>query len=392
MKRVIYPATRAVENAMSLPGVKPVRFFPVLWPLWQVQVSADVYDKQDFELVDHFIVRAIEEGDIHDRMELIRYLNLPAGFLDRCLMFLQRIGHLEIAGSQLRLTELGQRSVREGIRYVKATSRLTILIERQTGSPFPRPYYDGNVPILDTAEIEEGQLADRTRFLWVSTFEPFDTQTIQRLAARPDRAQFNLPSQFRNLRQENFSNGFLPSYLIETADRRILAYSNVSEKRDGFLEHLCTKTSIEHLVEAQGISDPADIWRKWLTQSTAFGSGRLRKTSTGVWQVVLRATAFGDRPKPSLSRIGSYQFRDHHFIQIWCADAGTRQKALKERSLGIATIPEISCLDDLRTRIRDLANQLETTEITVAELCEYAKTKGDEWRIKRLKTLMQEDA
>ena len=392
MKRVIYPATRAVENAMSLPGIRPVRFFPVLWPLWQVQVSADVYDKQDFELADHFIVRAIEEGDIHDRAELIRHLNLPAGFLDRCLTFLQHIGHLTITGSQLHLTDLGQRSVREGIRYVKATSRLTVLIERQTGSPFPRPYYDGNVPVLDTTEIEEGQLADRTRFLSVSVLEPFDMQTIQRLADRPDRAQFNLPSQFRNLRQENVRDGFLPSYLIETADRRIIAYSNVSEKRDGFLEELCVKTSIGHLIEAQGISDPADIWRKWLTQSTACGSGRLRKTNAGVWQIVLQPTAFGDRPKISFSRIGSYQFRDHHFIQIWCADTSARQKALKERSLGIATQPEISCLDDLRTRIRDLANQLETAEATIVELCEYAEINGDEWRLKRLKALMKEEA
>lgn len=392
MKRLIYPATRAVENAVSLPGIRPIRFFPVLWPLWQAEISAEVYDRQDFEVVDHFIVRAIEEGAIHDRTELIRFLNLPAGLIDRCLAFLRIIGHVIITDSTLHLTDLGRRSVQEGIRYVASTSRLTILIERQSGSPLPRPYYDGNVPVLDTPEIEEGQLADRTRFLRVFTNAPFNPQVLRRLANHSERAQFNLPGQFRNLRQDGIREGFLPSYLIETTDHKILAYTNVSEKRDEFLEQLCAKTSIEHLIEAKGITDPGEIWQKWLTQSTAFGSGRLQKSHSGIWQVVLNAAAFGESPRLSTARIGSYQFRDNHFIQIWCADAATRQKALKERSLGIATLPEVTCLEDLRTRIRDLANNLQVPEVSIADLRKYAELRGDERRLNRLVSLPQERA
>ncbi|MEO3778349.1 hypothetical protein ABGB16_16160 [Micromonospora sp. B11E3] len=392
MKRVIYPATRAVENAVSLPGIRPIRLFPVLWPLWQVETTAEVYDKQDFELIDHFIVRAIHEGDIHHRSELIHFLGLPAGLVERCLAFLQRIGHLTMTESALHLTDLGQRSVNEGVRYVATMSRLTILVERQTGAPFPRPYYDGNVPVLDTPEIEEGQVADRTRFRPVVTTAQFNPQVVQWLANRPDRAQYNLPSQFRNLQQSAVREGFLPSYLIETADHRILAYTNVSEKRDEFLEGLCTKTSVEHLIEAQGSSDPADVWRKWLAQSTTFAAGRLQKTRAGIWQVVLPGTAFGDPPRISLSRIGSYQFRDNHFIQIWCADVEIRQRALKERSLGIATLPEVTCQADLETRIRDLAGNIEVAAVSIAELREYAESKGDERRLSRLLSLAQERA
>jgi hypothetical protein len=357
-----------------------------------VEASAEVYDKQDFEVIDHFIVRAIHEGEIHHRTELINFLKLPAGLIDRCLAFLGVIGHVKVVDARLDLTDLGQRSVREGIRYVASTSRLTILIERQTGWPFPRPYYDGNVPVLDTPEIEEGQLADRTRFRRVFTSAPFDPQVVQRLANQPDRAQFNLPSQFRNLRQEGIREGFLPSYLIETSDHQILAYTNVAEKRDEFLERLCAKTSIEHLIEAQGIGDPAVIWQKWLAQSTAFGSGRVQKSRAGTWQVVLEAAAFGESPKLPLARVGSYQFRDNHFIQVWCTDTETRKKALRERSLGIATLPEVTCLEDLQTRIGDLANNLQVPAVSIAELRRYAELKGDERRLNRLTSLAQERA
>jgi hypothetical protein len=243
-----------------------------------------------------------------------------------------------------------------------------------------------------TPEVEEGQLADRTRFRRVFSTAPFNPQVVNWLANRPDRAEYNLPSQFRKLQQNGVRDGFLPSYLIETADRKILAYTNVSEDRDEFLEALCTKTSIEGLIEAQGFGNPADIWQKWLARSTVFGGGRLHAAGNGIWQVVLPADAFGDQPRLSLARIGSYQFRDNHFIQVWCADARIRQKALKERSLGIATLPEVMCMEDLQARIRDLAGDLRVPEVSIDELRKYADLNGDERRLNRLTSLARERA
>jgi hypothetical protein len=382
MKRPIYPATRAVENAVSLPGVRPVRLFPVLWPLWQVETSAIVHDKQDFEVIDHFIVRAIHEGGIRDRGELIRFLNLPAALTDRCLRFLATIGHVTLSGSTVDLTEIGQRSARDGVRYVSTTSRLTILIERQTGWPLPRPYYDANVPVLDTPEVEDG-----ARFLRVFSGTPYDPATLARLASSPDRARYNLPSQFRDPKDLGHREGYLPCYLIETADRRILAYTNLAPSRDAFLEQVCAKTSVEHLIEAKGLGDPEATWRKWLaTQSAAFQSARLQAAADG-WRVVLPESAFGDPPDVPLTRIGAYQFRDNHFIQIWCADPATRRRALTERSLGIATLPDVTDLADLEARIRDLARALEVPEVTVADLRRNAQGRNDERLLTRFARL-----
>jgi hypothetical protein len=391
MRRLIYPATRAIEDAQSLPGIQPMRFFPVLWPLWQVETSAEVYESQDYELIDYFVVRAIEEGGIHDRAELIRFLNLPAGLVDRCVAFLTTIQHLVVRGPRLDLTPLGQHSAREGRRFVPTTSRLTVLIERQTGQPFPRRYYNGDVQVLDTPEIEEGQLADRTRFLRVFTATAYDPQALIRLANDPTRAQLNLPSQFRNVREEGHRDGFLPSYLIETIDHQILAYTSVSEKRDDFLEGLCTVTSVEHLIEAMGIRDPKEVWTAWLAGSTAFNSGRLHQPRDGAWQVILGDAAFGDSPKPPVTSIGSYRVKDNHFIQIWCADVRTRRRALVERSVGLATLPSVECEEDLQVRIRDLAAKLQVDEVSIAELRAYARQIGDR-RAARLDSLPQQRA
>lgn len=386
MKRLIYPATRAIENAASLPGIRPIRFFPVLWPLWQVETSADIYEKQDFEIIDHFIVRSIEEAGIRDRGELIRFLHLPEGIVDRCLTFLAMIGHVTIAGPSLQLTDLGRKSVQDGIRYVAATSRLTLLLDRVTGRPLPRRYY-GDVPILDTTEIQDEQLADRTRFLEIFNYQPFDPNLLPWLENHPDRVEFNLPSQLRNLRSEGVRQGFMPSYLIETADHGILAYTNAAEQRDRFLEDLYTKTSIAHLIEATGISDPRETWRKWLTNSDLAAFGDLRQNND-VWQLILKPATFGPSAKLPLARIGSYHVRDNHFLQYWCADPSTRQQALAERALGITTLPTVNTQADLRQHIRDLAASLQVPEISIAQLRTYATdTKND--RLNQLNRLQE---
>lgn len=386
MRRIIYPATRAVESVKALPGVTPIRMFPVLWPLWQVDTSAEIYDRQDFEMVDYFVVRAIEEAEIRESDELARFLNVPAGLIDRCLAFLGLIGHVTTNGNWLRLTDLGRRSVHDGVRYMPSKSRQTILIERQSGLPLPREYYDANVPVLDTPEIEEGQLADRTRFLRVFTTAPYRPEVLRWLENNPERAKYNLPSQLRNLIDEGHREAFLPSYLIETADHRILAFTNASEQRDEFLERLCTHTSIENLIEARGVSHPEQIWHKWLAQSKTFGKGRLQECAGG-WRVILDTGAFGDSPKLPFRRLGSYQFYDNHFIQVWCADTATRRRALMERSLGIATLPEVTTERDLQKRARLLASSLQVAEVSVADLRAHAASTGDHDRLHRLEKL-----
>ncbi|MFI5911640.1 hypothetical protein [Dactylosporangium sp. NPDC051541] len=385
-RRVIYPATRAVEHAVTQPGVRPLRLFAVLWPLWQVETSAQVYDGQDFELIDHFVLRALHEADIHDRPGLARLLGLPPGIVERCVAFLIAIQLVADDGGRLRVRELGRRSLRDGLRYVPSTSRLKVLFERQTGRPLPRPYYDSAVTVLDVAKVADEQLGDRTRFRSLFTAAPYDPQVLPRLAERTDRAEFNLPTQLRELRQENVREGYLPCYLIETTDGQLLAYSNVAEHRDSFLEQVCADSAVEHLIEAEDTGDPATIWRTWLGRSTAYKGGRLDRAG-GRWRVVMAAGTFGEPPRLPPSRVGAYQFWDNHFIQVWCGDVAVRRAALLDRALGVATVPAVTTLADFQTRVRYLAEVLEVPEVSVADLRRHAGHTGDTRRLQSLDAL-----
>ncbi|MEV7970650.1 DUF4236 domain-containing protein [Sphaerisporangium sp. NPDC088356] len=203
--RAIYPARRAVEHAVSIPGVRPLRLFPVLWPLWQVEISADIYEEQAYEVIDRFLVRAIVEGGIDRREELIRFYGVGPSLVDRCLAFLGVIGHIVVDGDHVRLTELGLHSLRVNVRLTPKESRQKQLFERFTGRPLPRRYHHGSLHVLPEPQIPDHLLADRSRWLSLFAVTAFQPGMVEALAARPDRTEYNLPSRLepRKVRGES---------------------------------------------------------------------------------------------------------------------------------------------------------------------------------------------
>jgi DNA-binding transcriptional LysR family regulator len=106
--------------------------------------------------------------------------------------------------------------------------------------------------------------------------------------------------------------------------------------------------------------------------------------------VVLEPAAFDASAKIPPARIGTYQFRDNHFILVWCDDPAVRRRALMDRSLGIATLPEITSADDLRTRVRALAESLEVPEVSLADLRRHARDSDNPRHRQRLDRLAPE--
>ncbi len=387
MTWVIYPARRAVEHAVTVPGVRPLRLFPVLWPLWQVETSAYVNDEQAYEVIDHFLVRAVEEGGIGSAAELERFFALPPALVQRCLEFLTMIGHVRLDGDRVQLTDLGTGSLRAGIRYVPKESRQTLLFERYTGRPLTRPYYDGGVAVLPTPETTDDQTTDRSRFLRLFAFTPFHHGTVDALAARPDRAEYNVPGQLGGMRVLSWREGFLPAYLVETAQHGLLAYTAVSEERDELLEGVCREVgAVGDLIEAEGLGDPRAIWTEWLA-GAGVGTGVPRQLGNGVWRITLSSNSFGDAPKLPVTRIGSFELRKHHFAQVWCEDTALRRRAVRERAFGMTKLRGIDTLDELRGRIARLAQALEVAAPTISELRDHAVRGGADHVVGRLDML-----
>jgi hypothetical protein len=369
--RRVYPARRAVEHATSLTGVHPLRLFPVLWPLWQVETTASFYDERAYEVVDRFLVRAVSEAGLCRVDELAAFYGIPAALVQRCLRFLTTIGHVDQDGETVSLTALGQRSAQAGIRYEPKESRQEILIEQFTGQPLPRRYYEGSVPVFTSTEVPEDRLADRSRFMPLFAAAVFRPELVERLAERSDRAELNVPQHLRDLRVVGERPAFMPVYLIETAGRDLLAYTALAAERDAFFEAACRQApAIGHMISAEEKADPLQIWTEWLAESQA-GQGTLRQLPNQVWRATLRADVFGPGGRLPLSRLGSYELRRRHFLQLWCQDAGLRRSAVMERALSMTSSSDVTSQADLRKRIAALARQLEIAEPSVADLRQY---------------------
>ncbi|MET8282801.1 hypothetical protein [Micromonospora sp. NPDC005174] len=370
--RIIYPAQRAIEHAVTVPGIRPARLFPVLWPLWQVETAAQVFDEQAYEVLDRFLVRGIREAGLLRSTDLATFYGLPASLVERCLAFLSLIGHVRHADGLVMLTPLGESSAQADIRYVPKESRQQILVERFTARPLPRSHYQGSLRLLPTPDVPIGQVSDGSRFAPLFSPSAFRPEIVTQLGERPDRFDFNLPKQLRDLRVLGHQDAYLPAYLIEDADGGLLAYSGVRGEQDAFLESLCQRVPIvRSLIAAEQSPDPREIWTNWLADGRRRGT--LRQLPSGVWRATLATDSFGARPKLPFSRIGSYQLRKQHFVQIWTDDAELRRQAALRRALAMAQLSEVRTRADLANRMRTVAEQLEVTTPTLDELHRYAK-------------------
>ena len=294
----------------------------MLWPLWQVETTASFYDERAYEVVDRFLVRAVSEAGLCRVDELAAFYGIPAALVQRCLRFLTTIGHVDQDGETVSLTALGQRSAQAGIRYEPKESRQEILIEQFTGQPLPRRYYEGSVPVFTSTEVPEDRLADRSRFMPLFAAAVFRPELVERLAERSDRAELNVPQHLRDLRVVGERPAFIPVYLIETAGRDLLVYTALAAERDAFFEAACRQApAIGHMISAEEKADPLQIWTEWLAESEA-GPGTLRQLPNQVWRATLRADVFGPGGRLPLARLGSYELRRRHFLQLWCQDAG----------------------------------------------------------------------
>jgi len=385
--RKVFPARRAVEHVAALPGVRPLRLFPVLWPLWQVETTASVDDEQGYDVIDRFLVRALSEAGLSEVGELASFFGIPVSLVQRCLAFLSAIGHAHVDDGTVRLTELGFRSAKAGIRYQPKESRQDVYIDQFTARPLPRRYYEGSVPIFATPSVPEDRLSDRSRFTTLFAATSFREEIVRQLAERTDRAEFNLPSQLRDLRVIGQRDAFLPAYLIETADSGLFVYTSRAAERDAFFEQACRQIpEIHYMIDAEDRTDPRDIWTAWLADNHV-GLGTLRRLSNGVWRAMLRSDAFGPSGKLGLSRVGSYALRERYFLQLWSDDAGLRRRAVLERALAMTHGTGIATKADLQQAVTALARQLEVAEPSLTEIRRYAEQHNMHTGLARLDAL-----
>jgi hypothetical protein len=234
--------------------------------------------------------------------------------------------------------------------------------------------------------VDRDELGDRTQFTPLYTSTPFRDEIIKHLVDLPNRTQFNLPAQLSDVQVASVQDAYLPVYLIETA-QGLLTYTGVNDSRDTYFEELCRRsTDVQQAVRAERTTDPGSVWNTWLIEQHN-GRGNLKQLPNGTWRAVLPADAFGERPRPPISRIGSFDFRQRLFIQLWCDDRALRRRAVLERALGIAQTREITTQAALIAWAATIARQLEVNPVSVADVRRHAESTNQHDRIPRLDAL-----
>jgi hypothetical protein len=386
-KLMPYREERALEDAAFGHDMTPVRMFAVLLPVWQVEIRATTTDGRPYELIDRYLERGILEAGLGTTAELAAFFALDHALVDRALRVLHRIGHVQVVGGRLALTELGLRSQRDQVCYVvEREDRRKLYFDGFRSWPLSRAHYDaGVVTFLEVHEIPAVTAAEGYRsYRMLHTVHGFRREALAELAARADRDRYNLPVRVDDPVSLGEKCVYLPAFVVRALDRagqvRHLVYSQAAEVADPDLSTLCETTPeiagvLGSDAEAASAERAEARITEWL-EHRKLGDHHPIHVAEGAWRVVLPARSFQpDGPVP-LARLGSFVVLRTDLLHLWCVDQGTRERALLERCDAYIGRRALFDADQATSRVARIANQLDLGQFGLAELRELAERAG----------------
>src|SRR5205807_299342 len=146
--------------------------------------------------------------------ELSQFLALEPAVVGQALRFLTAIGHVTWSPAVgLTLTELGRRSVRDGVRYtVTREDRRKLYFDAFACRPLTRSYYDARrVEFLSGGAAQQAIQRDGgPRVHVLATTKGFRREALVELSGSPERDRFNLPARIDRLDSVDEEQVFLP--------------------------------------------------------------------------------------------------------------------------------------------------------------------------------------
>jgi hypothetical protein len=380
-------ADRTIEDTAFVQDLAPTRFLAVLFPVWSVEVEAEVTRGEPYALIDKFVERGLAEGRLTTVPELASFLCLDEVVVSRAVRFLTAIGHLTETADQLTVTELGYRSLKAGHRFeITARDRRKLYFAGFSAAPLPSAYYEADtVTLLDDAGAQSLRQA-RTwpPFHWCTGQPSFPTEAVARLAGNPERRHFNLPHGVDQLRPVGEARTvWLPLHLVRAVDRRhevrYLAYSQVGSTVNPELDAMVAASPLPNQLDVEleygRQTDDENAVRAWL-QRRGFDGITPEKADDDTWSVVLPDSAFGGESGLWLSRVGSWEVLDTCLLRLWCASTEIRWRALLERIgsyLAYRSAPDGA---GVQRRLDPIARQLDLGPMGLAELKDMAAALG----------------
>lgn len=374
-----YPQERVLEDVLDGQEAVPTRIFPILLPIWQVEVEATVTEGQPYELIDRYLELGISEAGLDTPADLAAFLALDPALVDRALRFLRAIGHVVESGGRLALTPLGQWSIRDRRRYiVSRQDRRKMYFDAFGSRPLTRGYYDARVvTMLSAADLAAVAGSwDRGRFLMLHTTHGFRREALTELAHSRERDHYNLPARIDEPRSLGEEEVYLPMYLVRALGPgqhvRYLAYTQTGAVADPDLSSLCEQTpEIVVLAEtedrfASAGADHPEVG-EWLRRKNLEAAPPTRLDS-GLWRVTLPAAAFGASGQLSLAKLGSFVVIGTDIVQLWSQNEQARHQALLRRVDSYLDSQSRANAADADRMIAKIARQLELPPIDARAL------------------------
>ncbi len=338
-KYLLYSHYRALDLVQEQDLI-PLRLFRVLYPLWRVRLEGRQQVATEFDELEWYLERALQETGFVTMDELSVFFGLELPFVERLIAFLRRIGHLDGDNTHLRLTALGTASVRDRIRYEdqKVTTEL---------------YFDGlgnnlltpehfKIPILET-------LPEKTPFQAFYHFDhTWQPEVLTRLMESPDKQRFNLPDEVSSAQLLNTQPVYMPAYFVEARGKdpasppRLLVFSQVRGLHDTVLEQAVNRDpTVFRALKARSDSRPEAV-RRYFEQS-GLKKDAWYLNEEGQWgaQVMVDGQVFlpsnaadeDEASRLTLRSVGRYSLIYDWCIWVVCDDINIRKQAAAEQLL-----------------------------------------------------------
>jgi len=391
---LLYNPQRALETVQAISGLTPVRLFPVLFPLWEVEAVGTQRRSRPYEMLEWFLERGIAEGELRSTAELSAFFGLEPNWVDKAIIFLREIGHVQGGDGALTLTRRGQESLADGVSYRDMETHRKLYFEAFRMQPLPREHY--RLRIL--SEVEALTHSERLLFHLFS-FRPWQSDALRALANRPDRARWNLPDEVYELEERAVARAYLPMYIVETREpvtashygARYVALTRLRGLRDEFFEEIVnSEPDLLDPLYAESVPDVQALIEEELTNRGLESQFvRLTQLAPDAWRAtVVSEVLLSSQTRLTLQDVGKYLLVRGYCLQVWCDDPALRREAALDQALAIiANWRRPATQREFDQLLETLAARLQTRELTVTDLRQRASVQGAEGVLLKLKEL-----
>ena len=384
-KYLLYSYYKALDYVQAQ-GLLPQRLFRVLYPLWRVRVQGQQKVATEFDELEWFLERGLQEMGLHSVTDLAAFFGLEFDFVQRLVDSARRIGHLRGENDRLELTDLGIESVRDRVRYDLQKSSVDLYFDGLGCSPLSPEH--AKIPILD----DISGMA-KSPFQAFSQFgQEWRPEALSEFLADTSRHDFLLPGQVSTSGLLSPEPVYMPAYFVEAQENkpgsplRLLAFSQVKGLRDTALEDAVNRNpTVFRALKAKTGSRPDEI-RRYFEQS-GLKKDAWYLNEKGPWgaQVMVDGQVFlpngdSDEETPgrlALRSVGRYALIYDWCIWVMCDDAGIRKQAAIEQLLEwLQNVNVTPAQIEISTKFASICHRLSLPQPAYDQVLLFARQRG----------------